>query len=77
MASSTTIRTSDVTQEVVIRMGKEGIAASSPQTVMEVWDKAVKERGNLPALHHKVVKKVRLALSCDSTNDVGTGIEAL
>lgn len=52
-------RTSNVKQEVEIRMGKEGMAAAPPQTVMDLWDAAVKDRGDRPALHHKIVKKVK------------------
>jgi hypothetical protein len=58
MADSKPIRTADVTQEVAIRMGQKGNAAAPAQTVMDFWDTAVKERGDRPALHHKVVKKV-------------------
>jgi hypothetical protein len=61
MADSKPLRTSDVTQEVAIRMGKQGIAAAPAQTVMNFWDDAVKVRGDRPALHQQVVKKVWVA----------------
>lgn len=60
------IRTSNVAQEVEIRMGKEGIAAAPPQTVMDLWDAAVENNGDRPALHHKIVKKVHTQIILDN-----------
>lgn len=55
--------TSDVTQEVQIRqLSSEGQAAIPSVTVMENFDRTVKQYGNEPALHQKVLISVRLQL---------------
>jgi hypothetical protein len=51
--------TSDVTQEVQIRMLSGGEQARIPSvTVMENFNRTVTEFGNEPALHQKVIVKV-------------------
>mmetsp|Transcript_7568 Transcript_7568/g.20999 ORF Transcript_7568/g.20999 Transcript_7568/m.20999 type:complete len:659 (+) Transcript_7568:150-2126(+) len=55
MTDETTLpfSTADVTAEVAIRKG-EGRAAEEPMTVMEQWDKTVKDYGDKTALHQKI-----------------------
>ena len=48
--------TSDVKQEVKIRMLGSGIAAEKPTTVMAKFDEVVKNHGSKPALHQKIVR---------------------
>ena len=55
--SALPLSTSDVKQEVAIRMGKEGLAAEAPTTVMKNFDAVVKKHGSKPALHQKVVSR--------------------
>ena len=45
--------TSDLEQEVKIRLGEDGFAALPPRTLMECFDVAVHRFHNLPALFQK------------------------
>jgi hypothetical protein len=47
------ISTSEVTQEVKIRLGKDGQAAIPPKTVMQNFDNVVAKYGNEKALFQK------------------------
>lgn len=47
------LSTSDIKQEVAIRMGA-GLAGAKPVTVMEQWDRVVSNYGDKAALHQKV-----------------------
>lgn len=73
MSSTTTsnnkdlpLSTSDVTQEVQIRMLSDiGQAAIPPVTVMQHFDERVRLMGDKPALHQKIIAKVRaFVFSC-------------
>ena len=58
------LSTSDVTQEVQIRMlSASGQAAIPPTTVMQNFDERVKLLGGKPALHQKIIAKVRIVLN--------------
>ena len=57
--------TSDIRQEVKIRMGKDGIAALPSKTIMQSFDEIVKTHANKPALHQK--KMVNGKLDSDWT----------
>jgi hypothetical protein len=50
--------TSAKNQPVKIRMG-EGIAAEDPITMVQQFDRVVAKYGDKPALHQKVIAKVR------------------
>jgi hypothetical protein len=50
--------TSTKNQPVKIRMG-EGIAAEDPVTMVQQFDNVVAKYGDKPALHQKVIAKVR------------------
>ena len=52
------LSTSDVKQEVRIRMGTEGQSAIPATTVMAGFDKTVAKMGDKPALHQKDMKTV-------------------
>ena len=54
------IATDKVTQEVQIRMGKEGRAAAEPRTVMENFNAVVARAGDHPALFQKRPALVRM-----------------
>jgi hypothetical protein len=54
-----TLSTSNVTQEVKVRMGREGHSAIPATTVMQNWDTIVKKHGGKPALYQKVIQPVR------------------
>ena len=56
--SSLPFATSEISQEVKIRMGKDGLAAEKPTTVMQNFDRTVKELGDSPALYQKRPKAV-------------------
>lgn len=45
--------TSDVKQEVKIRLGESGAAAIEPMTVMQMLENVVTKHGSKPALHQK------------------------
>jgi long-chain-fatty-acid--CoA ligase ACSBG len=47
------LSTSDIRQEVKIRMGSEGVAALPPKTVLQNFDEIVKTNGDKPALHQQ------------------------
>lgn len=49
------LSTSDLRQEIKIRMGAEGTAALPPKTVMQNFDEIVKSCGDKPALHQKKI----------------------
>ena len=55
------ISTSDVKQEVRIRMGKDGQSAISTKTVMLSFDDIVKSKGSKPALYQKAVVDGKVA----------------
>jgi hypothetical protein len=57
--SSLPFSTSVKNQPVKIRMG-EGIAAEEPVTMVQQFDNVVAKYGDKPALHQKVIAKVRL-----------------
>lgn len=60
MSSELPLSTSDVRQEVQIRiLSKEGQAALPPTTIMAHWDERVSLMGDKPALHAKVGMPVR------------------
>jgi hypothetical protein len=52
--------TSDVKQEVKIRLGKEGQAALPPKTVLQCFDDIVERLGREPALFQKRPIEVRM-----------------
>lgn len=52
--------TSDLKQEVKIRLGEKGYAALPPRTVMECFDIVVYRYGNEPALFQKRPVEVRI-----------------
>ena len=61
MSTTTTtlpISTSEVTQEVQVRMGTSGQAAIPAKTIMENFDHVVKIHGDENALYQKVSKNV-------------------
>jgi hypothetical protein len=58
MSDELPLSTSNVKQEVKIRMGKDGQAANPARTVMQNFDDTVKNHGDKPALHQKVMKPV-------------------
>jgi hypothetical protein len=58
MSDELPLSTSNVKQEVKIRMGKDGQAAIPARTVMQNFDEVVKNHGDKPALHQKVMKPV-------------------
>ena len=65
MPSDLPYSTSDIKQEVKIRMLSEsGQAALPPTTVMAFFDERVKEMGDKPALHYKDIQQVGLVLAC-------------
>jgi len=61
MSSDLPLSTSDIKQEVQIRkLAKSGQAALPPTTVMANWDERVREMGDKPALHAKILVEVRM-----------------
>jgi hypothetical protein len=54
------LSTSDVKQEVKIRLGKEGQAALPPKTVLQCFDEIVERLGSEPALFQKRLIEVRM-----------------
>ena len=65
--SSLPLSTSDASQEVKIRMAKEGLGAAPVKTVMESFDEVVAKHGSKPALYHKRPEKVRNNLNLRSS----------
>jgi len=58
-SSDLPLSTSDIKQEVQIRkLAKSGQAALPPTTVMANWDERVREMGDKPALHAKILEEV-------------------
>lgn len=67
MADDLPLATTDQRAEVKIRMGDKGIAAEPPETVMQMFDRRVKEHGDKPALHQKIVKEGKKAADTEWT----------
>ena len=59
MMSELPISTSELTQPVKIRIGKDGRAANPPTTIMKNFDNNVQIHGDSKALHQKLTKDVR------------------
>ena len=51
--SSLPLSTSEVSQEVQVRMGKTGLASEKPMTVLQNFDAVVAKHGDKPALYQK------------------------
>ncbi|GKY95050.1 decanoate-CoA ligase [Mayamaea pseudoterrestris] len=60
MSDELPLSTSDIRQEVKIRLGMNGIAALPPKTIMQSFDATVKLNGDKPALHQKKVTDGKL-----------------
>lgn len=54
------LSTSDAKQPVKIRLGKDGLAAIEPKTVMQTWNETVVRLGDHPALYQKRPAKVSM-----------------
>ena len=64
--SDAPISTSDVKQEVKIRMGEQGQAAIPTKTVMQTFDAIVERLGDEKAFFQKRPKEVSLDLPSES-----------